>query len=93
MILAPAPVSYRQLSWDSTRRAFIADASDLKGLGRVYDDACDEGFTVVGKTGREVVFVLDDEKRDDEGEVHYWTFVPARPGDRTLVASAIIFND
>jgi hypothetical protein len=41
----------------------VTEASDLNRigfLGRIWDDACDQGFAVVsGKTGKLVIFYLD----------------------------------
>lgn len=72
-VLKPAPVSIAQFSYDSVRREFTGEVSATNGFGRVYDDACDTGLTVVGATGREVVFVVTDEHRDAEGDVTSWT--------------------
>lgn len=75
---------------------FAADASDLTGqlrLGRVYDDACDEGFTLVShRTSREVVFALHHEERDREGDLLYTEFRPASPHQRGI-APVRIYND
>lgn len=61
---------------------FTAEASDLKNLsgggfrlGRVYDDACDVGFTMVSHhTGKEVVFRLEHREMDREGDLLWWDF-------------------
>jgi hypothetical protein len=60
MILSPNPTSWRQLTWDPNTRQFIGEVSSLgrPGFGRVYDDACDVGFTVVSPQGREIVLVV-----------------------------------
>lgn len=70
-LLKPAPVSIRQLSFNSATQRFTADISDTNGLGRVYGDACDEGLTVIGATGREVVFVVTHEGRNEDGITHW----------------------
>jgi len=62
-------------------------------LGRVYDDACDEGFTIVSKkTGKSAVFALETTIRDDSGEdIGAWVFSCVTPGLTQL--QAMIFND
>lgn len=92
-LLHPAPVSYRLLTWQPGVRQFVAEASDLRGTGQVWDDSCDEGFTIIGKTGREIVVVLTDEKRDADGDVQFWTFEPADRADRALINKVVVFND
>lgn len=91
--LRPAPVSYRQLDWDATTRRFSADISSTRGLGQVYDDSCDEGLTIVGATGREVVFVVANVRTDVEGDIQSWELRPAHPADRGLVAGVTLWND
>ena len=78
MILHPAPVSTRQLTYDAAKNEFVGDISDTHGFGRVYDDACDEGLTLVSaRTGREVVFVVTRTVRDNDGDVSFWLLAPA----------------
>lgn len=72
-ILKPAPVSIKQISFSKALGAFTAEISSTNGLGRVFDDSCDVGLTVVGTTGREIVFVVNGEHRDGEGDVTHWT--------------------
>ena len=72
-VLRPSPVSTSQFSFNKVRSAFIAEISDTNGLGRVYPDSCDEGLTVIGNTGREVVFVVEDVSRDADGDLTSWT--------------------
>jgi len=46
-----------------TGNSGVTEASDIRHanfLGRIYDDACDQGFVVVSeKTRKEVIFYLD----------------------------------
>lgn len=49
MILRPCPVSTDRFHWQPERRLFVGEYSDLNGLGRVYDDACDLGLTLVSR--------------------------------------------
>jgi hypothetical protein len=88
--LRPAPVSTRQVLYDAQRRLFVADISDTHGFGRVYDDACDEGLTLVSHlTGKEVVFAVWNEARDGEGGVQYWLLRATDGSGLTLK----LFND
>jgi hypothetical protein len=97
-ILHPPTVSTESLS--SHEGLFAGEASTL-GLGhgvdfgRVYDDACDVGLTFRShRTGREVVYVVENEKRDSEGDLLYWDLGPADLRDRrTGVPTIRIFND
>lgn len=89
-MLKPKPVSTRQLMWDPSDRTYIGEISSTNGFGRVYDDACDEGLTLVGNR-REVVFVIVDEDVKD-GEVRFWTLKPASRKDEGI-ATVILFND
>lgn len=72
MLLKPAPVRILQFAYYPPRRMFHGEMSDTHGFGRVYDDSCDEGLTVVSDTGREVVFVVHDEHTDAEGDITHW---------------------
>lgn len=86
-ILSPNPVSIRQFNFSPAARAFTADISSTHGLGRVYDDSCDLGLTIVGKRDR-VVFIVQDEVRDAEGDIQHWVLTSSC-GRYTLV----LFND
>ncbi len=89
--LKPAPVSTRQLSWFADERRYVGEISSTNGFGRVYDDACDEGLTLVSaRTGNEQVFVVADVDVDSEGDVRFWTL---KPVDRHLDVSVTLFND
>lgn len=87
-LLHPAPTSIRQFSYDPRALHFTAEMSDTRGLGHVWDDSADEGLTIVGDTGRQVVFVVQEEHRDAEGEVTHWT-LRSTTGGFTLT----LFND
>lgn len=75
-------------------RQFLAFASDLQGsfkLGRIFDDACDEGFKIrSAKTGKTEIFVLTEILKDQEGDIQGWVF---KALNRTLNVSVTIFND
>lgn len=70
MILQPSPVSTERFTWADGM--FVTEASSLGDfrLGRVYDDACDVGFTLVShRTGRKVVVSHVRDIRDGEGDL------------------------
>lgn len=92
MLLQPSPISSDLFCFKNN--TFIAEASDLQDtvLGQVYDDACDEGFTIISKkTGKPAVFAMNEIKRDREGDLVSWEFVCVTPGLKAL--KAVIFND
>lgn len=61
-------------------------------LGQVWNDACDEGFTIVSvKTGREIVMVHNHRNVVD-GDILWDDFIPASKADRALF-SVRIYND
>jgi hypothetical protein len=91
--LKPTPVAIRQFTWDSRSRTLTAFMSDTHGFGQVYPDSCDEGLTVVGATGREIVFHIAADHHDRESELTHWTLEPANTADRATVAKMVIFND
>jgi hypothetical protein len=92
MQLEPNPIHSSNFLF--SKDTFIAEASDLQNkfaLGRVYDDACDEGFTIISaKTGKEAVFALAMVKSDGI-DLLSWNFVCVTPSLEHL--KAVIFND
>jgi hypothetical protein len=93
MLLNPSPICSSKFSFKNNQ--FTAEASDFGrnfDLGRVYDDACDEGFTIVSeKTGKGAVFALYNHEEDGEGDLVAWIFKCVTPGLTHL--KAVIFND
>jgi hypothetical protein len=93
MILTPNPISSKSFRFKGN--TFSAEASDFGrnfNLGRVYDDACDEGFSIVSeKTGKIAVFSLYNHEEDSEGDLLMWVFKCVTPGLTHL--KAVIFND
>lgn len=94
--------STKQFSYDN--KTFRAEISDLlKGgqfsvFGLIYDDACDEGLTLVShKTGKEAKFVVDYIHKDPEKDIMWWTLVPTRDTVRHLPSlcntRVVIYND
>lgn len=94
MATLPTPqTSTKQLWYERSEGRFIGEISCTHGFGRAYDDACDEGMTLVNPdTGREARFVVDrTEVRD--GEIVAWHLV-LLPGQRVLQGLTItLFND
>ena len=80
MILTPPAVSTENLMWHAETSTFVAEASDLGvGFGRVYDDACDVGLTLVSRyvDRQPIVMVVNHEERDADNDVLYWDLVSA----------------
>jgi hypothetical protein len=94
--LRPAPVRIEQLSWDPEHKLLTADISDLgpRGLGQVYADSTDVGLTVIGATGREMVFVLHHTEVDRrENEVRWYDLRNVSLEDYKLVRAVRLWND
>lgn len=89
-VLRPTPVSTDKFTYNASERSFFAELSDLQiNFSRVYDDAVDEGFTMVSaRTGKEIVFVVEHIEFDPEGDLRWWTL-------RSLTGDfiATVFND
>jgi hypothetical protein len=84
--------SHERFTWEKGKGS--AEIGDLgpSPFIRVYPDACDEGFDVIGRTGRTVRFVVVETTRDGEGEVQSWRLEPAARELRGY-ASITLFND
>lgn len=96
------PVRYPSDAFSRQGLHFVTEASDLNGrpwfnseAGRVYNDACDTGFTLVGTAnGKEAVFALTNVDTDPEGDVRAWEFTCVYPPILKLAGlTAAIFND
>jgi hypothetical protein len=93
MILRPTPLPTERFTYVPAQNMFVAEASDLPRLGQVYDDACDEGLTLISqRTGREIVFAVNGVERDRDGDVQYWDLRPVRPAE-WAAGTVRIFND
>ncbi len=96
MILHPnARISSKQLT--RTNGGWSGELSDLGrdfSFGRVYDDAMDVGFVFTDEvTDQEIVYAMSEEKRDREGELLYYGFVPAAHPGRTSMSVITLYND
>lgn len=91
--LRPNPTSSRQFNWNGETDTYSAEMSELGGFGRVYEDACDEGLTIVSAlTGTEVVFAVDHTETRD-GEVVAWHLVPVTPVGTGRTVKVVVWND
>lgn len=92
-LLRPAPVDGTLFSWRGD--IGCAEISDLgKGFSfeRVWNDACDEGLTLISPSGREVVFsVVEVDTCPEEGDVLAWHLTGATRGYEHIALT--IFND
>jgi hypothetical protein len=99
MILKSAPVvNTGQLMWYAPEGRFVGEISDFGRsfeFGQIYDDAIDLGITLQSqKDQTEVQFVVENEKRDREGDILWWDLQPARLSDRSKYRFGVrIFND
>lgn len=92
MILKPTPI--HSTAFTFSKSTFVAEMSDLGNplMGRVYDDACDIGFSVISaKTGKHAVFAFESTDRDGEGEAVGFRFTCVTPGLKHL--RALLIND
>lgn len=90
----PVPSSLFTFTTDDGVQMLVSELSTVGRLGRVYDDACDVGLTVVSqRTGRKVVYSVQREHRDArEGELLWLDLTPANPAERNLPLVRL-FND
>ena len=93
MLLRPAPVPIRQFTWLPAERLFVGEISSTHGLGRVWDDSCDEGLTIVATSGNEVVFAVEKTLRNDEGEMTGWELRPAVRTGPNADLRLLLLND
>lgn len=96
-VLRPNRYSGSQFTWkDNHGTAEVSDlVRDRNPFSAVYDDACDEGLTVVShRTHKEVVFAVD--KIDMNGdEVAGWRLVSisTRSGRPDGLFTLLVIND
>lgn len=67
-----------------------AEVSDLgkNPFQQIYNDACDIGFGLIGRT-KHVVFAVTEEFRNRDNDLEYWTLKSIQPKGFTLT----LFND
>lgn len=100
MLLTPRPVSSDLFTGhreNDAMRVLVAEMSDLPGdLERVWNDACDVGLTIVSqRTGRSIVFCVEHEQRDAEGDLMWLDLRPASLTERRRHPNLIVrlYND
>jgi hypothetical protein len=75
MKLTPTEISTRQLRYEPGSFLFTAEDSELPRASRLYDDACDTGYTLVShKTGSRRIVSLAHTEKDRDGDVSYWDY-------------------
>lgn len=84
------------MSYHAPSRSLTIEESTLranrKAPGQVYNDACDEGFTLIShRTGNEVIVAMHEIKRDHDGDVQAWIYKSVWPRDANI--TLMVFND
>jgi hypothetical protein len=72
-------LSTDQFTYNKERREYVSEISDFGPsfrFDRIYDDAADRGFTLQSRTGKVANFYVDDVKKDNDGDIMYWTLLP-----------------
>jgi hypothetical protein len=90
-----------KFTFNSAKRTFFAEASDLNGhelYRQIYDDAIDVGFAIRSdRTGQVMRFYVASTHKDREGDITHWTFKiideDARRSPALKDLSVVIFND
>lgn len=92
MILRPQAVDTSRFTFVREENMLVAEASDLPEMSRVWDDACDTGYTLVSHTtGNEYVYAVTHiETR--EGDLLYWDLTAAKASEDVGI-TVRIFND
>ena len=87
-------LSASQFHYHRDTKTFTQELSSLGNAqpwGRLYDDACDEGFVLVSPwTQRKIPFYLASCDTNQEGEVHGWWF---KSTDKFSPFKVLIIND
>ncbi len=93
-----ATIPSNWFGYDKERNEFYADMSSISHvtdpLRRVFNDACDAGFIMQSvKTQAKILFTLETEHRDWEGDISHWTFRPYGEVDPITAALVVtIYN-
>jgi hypothetical protein len=84
-VLRPKSYTSSQFTWVPGQKLFVAEASSLgpgNPFSQVYDDACDEGLTLVstkpGLAGREIVFAVENTEAKN-GDILWWDLKAVKP--------------
>ena len=99
MILGGPKYSTELFTYVKESRTFVCERSLLDNargemMGPLYDDACDEGFTLVShKTGAEVMYYYVNKEYDDEGDIIKWIFDEVEKQGKSHRTRVDVFND
>ena len=89
-------VSSEHFTYSTESKTFSAFASELGGVtlhGRLFDDACDQGFVMrSSKTGKRLPFYYEGEVRDGGGELVGWRFKSYHRDGCYNAYSLMVFN-
>ncbi len=89
--------STKDFHWDKIDRTLTTEASNLhKNLfGRIWDDAIDQGFSLVSHhTGRQVTFVIHKIDMTPDHDIAGWWLKPVRIGARDVQDICVhVIND
>ena len=95
MLLQTPEVNMAMFHYHPEDKTFTQEISTLGRdfqLGQVYDDACDEGFTMVSHhTGKHVAFAQCSVDKDREGDIAGWWYESVTPGHKGF--RCLVIND
>jgi hypothetical protein len=94
MLLSPTAIRTDRLVYVKGENLLVGEASDLPDPSRVWDDACDIGYTIVShRTGREVIYA-GHQVAERDGDVIYWDYMPAKRADEYQNLPTLrVYND
>lgn len=95
MILTPNPQNVDKFDFDQGKfSAYISDLGPSFKFERVYDDACDAGFSIDINclAGNIVVFRMETVDANEEGDIEGWHFQAIKPSNLKYL-KALIIND
>jgi len=94
-------ISSNNFCFLAKHKTFTVDLSELPRTFNpttpVYDDACDAGFVMISaKTGKEIIFILDNVVRNEDNELMFYEFTADPSINRGKISetfSVQMFND
>ena len=88
--------SIDRFHFSKSENLLVAEMSDLgrNFAGRIWNDACDVGFGIAGRT-RNVLYILSREERAPDGELQFEEYTPHTfRGDMLPeLPKVVLFND
>lgn len=90
------PTNFPSMSYNAKTRTFAIEDSMLCHSkiipSRVWNDACDVGYTLVShRTGKEVAMAMDDVLRDADGDIQAWVYKSVWP--KGMDIKLTVYND